>query len=85
VFLRKHLKPFVIISVFYLLLNLVATKYRGVPLYHFLTWTDTESYIFAIMIVVGSSVVYLLIVYSIEVLKGRTASDYLRPKTTKKE
>ncbi|CDW89078.1 UNKNOWN [Stylonychia lemnae] len=59
VFFYEHARGLVIYSTVYYIVNFLGTKYRGKPIYPFLTWEDWWSLVICIIIVLPNYYVYL--------------------------
>lgn len=57
----KLLKPILIIGAFYLFINFIATKYKGIPLYSFLDWKSSESFVIASGMLFSFGAVYFVL------------------------
>mmetsp|Transcript_14175 Transcript_14175/g.13747 ORF Transcript_14175/g.13747 Transcript_14175/m.13747 type:complete len:149 (-) Transcript_14175:28-474(-) len=77
VFIRRHQWYLIYFGVIYFSINFLATKYRGKPLYPFLTWDSYTSLLMVLLLyVVGISIYNLQVEISVR-LKKRTAFDSL--------
>ena len=56
---RKVLVPLVQFGAFYMFTNFVQTKKSGKPIYSFLPWTDLNSPLLVIVLMIGFSFVYI--------------------------
>ena len=75
VLIRSHQVKFLYIALIYLLVNFAATKIRGKPVYHFLTWEDLNSLYIFLGISLGALFVFNFLVTFSELLKGRKANE----------
>lgn len=81
VFIRHHQKQLIGIAVAYLSINFLATKIKGKPIYHFLTWQDAQSLYIVTAIVLGAVMGFNILVQLSELVKGRDAFSGISGKT----
>ena len=59
VLLHRLLRPIVYIATTYMVSNFAVTKYTGVPVYAFMHWQSSETYLLCLGMVLGFSAIYL--------------------------
>ena len=84
VFVPTHVWKLTGFGVFYNFVNFVATKYRGTPLYHFLTWEDWTSLLVAGGTTLLSITLYLTICYIQKITKGKPLDNPIKNKKSMK-
>ena len=58
---RKLLKPLLYFGIFYLFVNFLQVKISGLPVYAFLTWEDSSSYILVACLQFGFAIIYIIL------------------------